>query len=167
MIYHSVTLDPTATNTTTQNGHKLPVYHVESMGDLPIRKMTQKFARNPNQPPEETVHKVCFFMAQGKIRVDYHRDPGKLTYNSITYFKDEKDNNKLKVAKGGPQPTQVEIQRLLQMEKACRDTIDESHQRMLIELVQRRKDETNIRAARSNHAGEGAKRDLITISQSR
>merc|ERR1712135_193059 len=55
---------------------------------IPIRKMTEKFARNPVKPADEDFYKICYFMAEGKIRVDYHREEGKLTFKSVTYVQE-------------------------------------------------------------------------------
>jgi len=174
LIYHSVTLDPTlVTNGTMRPGQKnKDTYPVDSMGEVPIRKMTQKFARNPEVPADEDIYKICYFLTEqtttatytsmGKIRVDYHREPGSLTFRTATYFNE--DGNLRRRPATLPQPTQAQVQKLLQMQANCRDTIMESHQRIQQELTNRRKDEVSIRGMRSVQAGK--KRDL-TIPGSR
>jgi len=156
LIYHSVTLDPSLA--TNHRGGQKPkdTYLVESMGEVPIRKMTQKYARNSQVPPDEDFHKICYFLAEGKIRVDYHREPGQLTFKTVTYVNE--DGNLYSLPRNGTQPTQQEAQRLLQMQGNCRDILTESHQRTHVELNQRRKDENGIRASRSVQAGK--KREL-------
>lgn len=155
LIYHSVTMDQSLQSMVKGN-QKLPTYSVESMGEVPIRKMTQKYARNPDVPPDEDKHKICYFLAESKIRVDYHREPGKLTFLSITY-KNE-DGNLRRLPTSAPQPTNQQTMQLLQMQKNCRDILTDSHQRTNVELNQRRKEENGIRASRSVQAGK--KRDL-------
>merc|ERR1719198_1181029 len=158
LIYHSVTLDPTLA--VSHRGPKLLTYSVESMGEVPIRKMTQKYAPGENVAPEEefsNFHKICYFLAEQKIRVDYHREPGKLTYKSITYVSE--DGNLRRLPRNMPQPTAQQVSKLLQMQKNCRDILTESHQRTNAELNQRRKEENAIRFARSEKRA-GKKRDL-------
>eukprot|EP00933_Yihiella_yeosuensis_P068344 TRINITY_DN7388_c2_g1_i1.p1 TRINITY_DN7388_c2_g1~~TRINITY_DN7388_c2_g1_i1.p1 ORF type:complete len:862 (-),score=200.08 TRINITY_DN7388_c2_g1_i1:210-2795(-) len=165
LSYHSVTLDPTLSLVGTGNlrGQKSKdTYPVESMGEVPIRKMTQKYARNSEVPPEEDIHKICYFLSEGKIRVDYHREPGQLTFRSVTYINE--DGNLRRLPRSMPQPTQAQVQKLLHMQGSCRDTIMESHQRTQQELTSRRKDEISIRGMRCVQAGK--KRDL-TIPGSR
>lgn len=156
LIYHSVTLDPSA-GSGQRGGQKIKdTYSVESMGEIPIRKMTQKYARNPDIPPDEDYNKICFFLAEGKIRIDFHREPGKLTFLSITYVSE--DGTLRRLPREGPQPTQAQAQKLLQMQANCREGLTESHQKAHVELNQRRKEENSIRASRFLQAGK--KRDL-------
>lgn len=157
LIYHSVTLDDNKIGTTQVKGQKAKdTYLVESMGEVAIRKMTQKFARNPAVPPDEDIHKICYFLFEQKIRVDYHREPGKLTYRSVTYINEEGTLRRL--PKSLPQPIQAQVTKLLQMQTNCRDMLTESHQRTQQELNTRRKEENSIRGIRSVQAGK--KRDL-------
>lgn len=86
------------------------------------------------------------------MRVDYHREPGQLTFRSVSYTND--DGTLYSLPRHGPQPTAQETQKLLQMQANCRDILTESHQRTHVELNQRRKDENGIRASRSVQAGK-------------
>jgi hypothetical protein len=104
------------------------------------------------------LHKICFFLAEGKIRVDYHREPGELNFKSITYVNE--DGNLYSLPRNGPQPLPAQVQRILQMQANCRDALSEAHQRTHHELNQRRKEENSIRASRSLQAGKT--RDLST-----
>ena len=97
-------------------------------------------------------------MAEGKIRVDYHREEGKLTFKSVTYV--QEDGN-LRRERSAPQLTPSEVTRLLQLQSACRDTLTEWHKRTSVELGQRRKEEDKIRGSRSM----SAKRDLNTFGR--
>merc|ERR1712087_609378 len=160
LIYHSVTLDPNQVNS-TRTTQKKNTWTVESWGEVPIKKMTQKYGRDPSVPAEEDIHKLCYFVHAGKIRVDYHREPGKLTYRSITYTYED---NTLKAPKSMPQPNFQEVQKLMNYEKNCMDILTDSHQKVAVELNQRRKEENTIRGSRSVQAGK--KRDL-TFGSSR
>jgi len=168
LVYHSVTLDPTATVASTMRGgqKKGDTYPVDSMGEVPVRKMAQKYARNLDVPADEDIYKISFFLTEsattstytytGKIRVDYHREPGSLTFRTVTYYNE--DGNLKCRPSTLPQPTTQQVQKLHQMQSNCRDTIMESYQRIQQELTNRRKDEISIRGMRSVQAGK--KRDL-------
>lgn len=152
LVYHSVTLDPTLEKT-YRGTQKLQTYPVESMGDVPIRKMTQKFARNPAVPPEEDIAKICYFLVDGKIRVDYHREPGKLTFLSILYFNEDGNLRRLH-PRNAPQPTPQQAMKLLQMQKGCRELLNDAKSNTDNELMQRRKEENSIRQSRAQQAGK-------------
>ncbi|CAK9065224.1 unnamed protein product, partial [Durusdinium trenchii] len=126
LIYHSVTLDPSSlTSGTLRTGTKSKdTYNVESVGDVPIKKMTEKFRRNPEVPADEDIAKISFYLTEqssasiysstGKIRVDYHRDPGSLTFRQCMYHYE--DGNLRRRPASLPQPTQAEVHKLLQMQ---------------------------------------------------
>lgn len=158
LVYHSVTLDPSLVSSSTRGGiaKSKDTYLVESMGEVPIRKMTQKYSRNPELSCEEDIQKICFFLAEGKIRVDYHRLAGELTYRSVQYILE--DGTLRRLPRSLPQPTQAQAMKLLQMQGNCRDSLTESHSRTQQELNSRRKEENSIRGMRSVQAGK--KRDL-------
>ncbi|CAK9026938.1 Dynein regulatory complex subunit 7 (Coiled-coil domain-containing protein 135) (Coiled-coil domain-containing protein lobo homolog) (Spermatogenesis-related gene in late stages of spermatogenesis cells protein), partial [Durusdinium trenchii] len=136
LIYHSVTLDPSSlTSGTLRTGTKSKdTYNVESVGDVPIKKMTEKFRRNPEVPADEDIAKISFYLTEqssasiysstGKIRVDYHRDPGSLTFRQCMYHYE--DGNLRRRPASLPQPTQAEVHKLLQMQSTCRDRIGSS-----------------------------------------
>eukprot|EP00928_Gymnodinium_smaydae_P062961 TRINITY_DN4667_c0_g4_i1.p1 TRINITY_DN4667_c0_g4~~TRINITY_DN4667_c0_g4_i1.p1 ORF type:complete len:871 (-),score=206.57 TRINITY_DN4667_c0_g4_i1:166-2709(-) len=154
LVYHSVTLDATIV-THVRGSQKKDVWNVDSWGDIPIRKMTQKYARDEAVPPDEDIHKICFFLADGQIRVDYHREPGKLTYKSILYTIED---NTLRAPKNMPPPNTQEVTKLMDMQKNCQDILLDSKNKVGVELHQRRKEESTIRGSRSVQAGK--KRDL-------
>lgn len=149
LIYHSVTLEPLQESgaNRTIGGPKRDTYLVESRGDQNIRKMTEKYARNPAVPADEDIHKICYFLAEQKIRVDYHREPGRLTYKSVTYVNEE--NNLRLLPKTEPQPTQAQVTKLLSMQKNCKTFLEDSRVRNNTELGLRRKEENMIRFSRS------------------
>eukprot|EP00913_Durusdinium_trenchii_P023215 g21794.t1 len=150
-------------------------YNVESVGDVPIKKMTEKFRRNPEVPADEDIAKISFYLTEqssasiysstGKIRVDYHRDPGSLTFRQCMYHYE--DGNLRRRPASLPQPTQAEVHKLLQMQSTCRDRIGSSATSIGQEmgLTTRKKDEISIRGMRSVAAGK--KRDLTMIPGSR
>jgi len=156
LIYHSVTLDPSLNSSHRGTQKFKDTYSVESMGEVPIRKMTQKYARNPAVAPDDDFHKICYFLSEGKIRVDFHREPGKLTFRSVTYINE--DGTLRRLPRNANQPTHAQAQKLLQMQANCREGLTESHQKTHIELGQRRKEENKIPALRMLQAGK--KRDL-------
>jgi len=125
LVYHSVTLDAPGSgdNRTGKAREMLQLDTVHNI-ELPIRKMTEKYARNPEVPADQDPQKICYFLAEGKIRVDYHREPGILTYRTETYF--SRDSGLERHPRSGPQPTQQEVQKLLQMQAACRDHLAEA-----------------------------------------
>jgi len=147
LIYHSVTLDPTLSSTHRGGQKPTDTYSVESMGEVSIRKMTQKFSRNPDVPPEEDFYKICYFLAEGKIRVDYHREPGKITYKSVTY---QNEDGNLVILPKSPNnvPTQAEVQKLLAKQANCKEDFKDRYLKMQYELNLRRKEENSIRARR-------------------
>lgn len=55
-----MTLDPTTlTSGTLRNAPKSKdTYPVDSVGEVPIKKMTEKFRRNPEVPAEEDIAKI-------------------------------------------------------------------------------------------------------------
>jgi hypothetical protein len=134
---------------------------IEGIGDVPIKKMCRKYDFDPTNP-EPQYRKIVFLVSEQKVRVDYHCEPGKVTYHSIVLWKDD---NKLKVEQpstNAPIPTAQQLNKLLQMEKECTsatakpsfvDAQTDTH----TELTQRKKEENNIRAWRSMDKGEKEK----------
>jgi hypothetical protein len=147
LVYHSVTFDPSLAGT------KPTTLSIDGIGEVPIRKMVRKYDKDPSSK-EPQYQKIVFMVAEGKVRVDYHCEPGMVTFHRLILWKDE---NKLKVEQpttDAPIPTAQQLNRLLQMEKECTsqthkpsfvDALTDTHS----ELLARRKDENNIRAWRS------------------
>ena len=48
----------------------------EQMYAKSVLECTERYSRTPGVHPDEDIHKICFFIFDGKIRVDYHREPG-------------------------------------------------------------------------------------------
>lgn len=55
---------------------------------LPVKKMTEKYARNPDMPADMDVAKQAFYVADGKILVQYHHGEGRLTAGYLLFHKD-------------------------------------------------------------------------------
>jgi hypothetical protein len=144
--YHSLTLDPTLGTRHGSGQKSKDTYQVEST-EVPIRKMTRKYARNPDLTPDQDIHKICYFLAEGKIRVDYHREPGKLTFNQVLYVVED-GNLRVEKPKTWPQPTAAQAQKLMKLQADCREEIQESSHGKQVELQLRRKEENSIRASR-------------------
>jgi hypothetical protein len=49
---------------------------------LPIRKMTEKFARNPALDADSDVAKRVYYLTEGRLRVDYHFGTNRITNSS-------------------------------------------------------------------------------------
>ncbi|CEM23237.1 unnamed protein product [Vitrella brassicaformis CCMP3155] len=117
MTYHSITLDPGLKNAKD-------FLEVET-GELPIRKMTQKFARKPDVLAEQDVQKLVFYLSQGKVCVYFHTDPGRVVTPSLMFQKVDSvmklDEDYLRFKKGPPIPLPApqQIQKLLHLQKDC------------------------------------------------
>jgi len=54
---------------------------------LPIRKMTEKYARNKEKDADEDVAKMVFYLTEGRIRLEYHFGEDRITNSSRMYHK--------------------------------------------------------------------------------
>lgn len=87
LVYRSVTFVRTSE---AQNWS--PAEEGGSTLDEPICKMTQKFERNPDRGADEDPAKVTFYVAEDRIRVQFHRLPNRITASSRQYTKDGKSS---------------------------------------------------------------------------
>ncbi|GIL78981.1 hypothetical protein Vretifemale_8361, partial [Volvox reticuliferus] len=55
---------------------------------LPIRKMTEKFARNSPLDADADVAKRVYYLTEGRMRVDYHFGTNRITNSSRSFTKD-------------------------------------------------------------------------------
>ncbi len=55
---------------------------------LPIRKMTEKFGRNAAVDADADVAKRVYYLAEGRLRVDYHFGLNRITNSSRLFTKD-------------------------------------------------------------------------------
>jgi len=62
--------------------------------ELPIRKITEKFERNPAVDAEEDVRKRTHYIQESLIRIDFHRPQGMLTGSVMVIDKDDTRNNR-------------------------------------------------------------------------
>jgi len=101
----------------------------ESKKMLPIRKMTEKFARNQDISADQDVAKRVFYLAEGRIRVDHHYGEQRVTRSGRVFFKDGQSQI-VHVDPLAPQPEPgvllEEYQALLLAEKDCVQAIRDS-----------------------------------------
>ncbi|PNW72944.1 hypothetical protein CHLRE_14g612700v5 [Chlamydomonas reinhardtii] len=89
---------------------------------LPIRKMTQKFGRNPALDADADVAKRVYYLAEGRLRVDYHFGTHRITNSSRTFTKDGQSQIvQVDPLAPRPQPSALleEYSSLLVAEKDC------------------------------------------------
>lgn len=60
----------------------------ESKKMLPIRKMTEKFSRDVSIDADADVAKRVYYLAENRIRVDYHFGENRVTQSSRMFHKD-------------------------------------------------------------------------------
>lgn len=85
-----------------------------------------------------------------QVRLDYHCEPGRITYHSLTV---EENENKLEVpwlqtAKDCPKPTAQQLIKLQQLKRSCHEAFKEALKTTHEALRTRRTDENNICAWR-------------------
>lgn len=155
LVYHSVTLDASLP-TVGPHGGTAPMLHMDLIGDMPIRKLTEKYDQREGEKDisstdavGQNIAKAVYYHAEGKIRVDYHKESGSATYPSLTFWKED---NSLRLDEGVkrdiPVPSQVQMQALLYMEKNSKQIFVEAIAKTNAELAQRRKEENHIRSWR-------------------
>eukprot|EP01112_Ceratiomyxa_fruticulosa_P015298 TRINITY_DN4476_c0_g2_i2.p1 TRINITY_DN4476_c0_g2~~TRINITY_DN4476_c0_g2_i2.p1 ORF type:complete len:915 (-),score=212.17 TRINITY_DN4476_c0_g2_i2:88-2832(-) len=112
---------------------------------LPIRKMSQKFARNVSIAADDDVQKLTFHIDQKKIVIRYHLGEGRITSSTRVYTKDGKAKGfQVDPFHGKPTPRQLyeDYQRFLSLERDCiarlRDTDREA-----LEILQLRETQEN------------------------
>lgn len=171
LIYHSVTLDQSL----KKEGFKsLQTLSVDE-GEIPIRKMSRKYAPPaPNEQQELPYRKIVFFLAEKeedrhivKVRLDYHCQPGRITYHSLTLRKDEnKLNAEEPASKDCPIPTAQHLNKLLQLERTCHEAFKEALKITHEALRARRTEEHNICAWRSIGQTDRGDRDREVLVDS-
>lgn len=55
---------------------------------IPIKKMTEKFARNPVVDSEKDIAKRVFYLSDDRIRVEFHKHEDRITNSSRIFHKD-------------------------------------------------------------------------------
>ncbi|GMH37248.1 hypothetical protein BSKO_05121 [Bryopsis sp. KO-2023] len=96
---------------------------------LPIRKMTEKFARNPEVDSEEDVAKRVFYLSEDQIRIEFHYGKDRVTNSGRVFHKDG-HSHIVQVDPLAPrlQPSFLleEYQRLLVAENDCMQSVRDS-----------------------------------------
>lgn len=88
LTYRSVAFDPPGTPGRVSRFELT----VKGFGPLPVRKVTEKYARNLSIPSETDVRKRTHLLAESAVRLDYHYGPAYITSSRVTIDKDEKDS---------------------------------------------------------------------------
>lgn len=52
-------------------------------------QMTEKYERNPDVPAAEDVYKKTYYYRDGKIKLEYHHAPGRITRQTRLFSKEE------------------------------------------------------------------------------
>ncbi|RLN68679.1 hypothetical protein BBJ28_00007977 [Nothophytophthora sp. Chile5] len=84
LIFRSVTLATDKDDVDSKNPYVLPG---GAAGEIMIKKMKEKFARNPLLSADEDQRKRAYNVHEGSIRVYFHYATGKITAGSRVYFK--------------------------------------------------------------------------------
>ncbi|GFR42728.1 hypothetical protein Agub_g3646 [Astrephomene gubernaculifera] len=96
---------------------------------LPIRKMTEKFARNPAVDADSDVAKRVYYLTEGRLRVDYHFGTNRITNSSRSFTKDGQSQIvQVDPLAPRPQPAALleEYSALLVAEKDCLQSVRDS-----------------------------------------
>ncbi|GLI65995.1 hypothetical protein VaNZ11_009689 [Volvox africanus] len=96
---------------------------------LPIRKMTEKFARNPSLDADSDVAKRVYYLTEGRMRVDYHFGTNRITNSSRSFTKDGQSQIvQVDPLAPRPQPAALleEYSALLVAEKDCLQSVRDS-----------------------------------------
>lgn len=84
LVFRSVTMTNDKDEVDSKNPYVLPG---GSTGELAIKKMKEKFARNPALPADEDARKKTYNVQEGNIRVNFQYATGKITAGARTYYK--------------------------------------------------------------------------------
>ncbi len=60
-------------------------------GVFVVRKMAEKYDRNPSKPAYDDICKLSYFMTEGTIQARYHFVDGHITQNTRLYHNDKAD----------------------------------------------------------------------------
>ncbi|KDO23978.1 hypothetical protein SPRG_10675 [Saprolegnia parasitica CBS 223.65] len=97
-------------------------------GELTVRRMAEKFGRNPDRDADEDARKRTYNVREGTIRVQFHYAEGKITSASRVYHKAPNTPvDVFQVDPTAPRPKETllerELQAAIQMEKECYNAI--------------------------------------------
>ncbi len=82
LVYRSATFDPTSKDETTKI--------FDGVTHTPLKKMTQKYEKNPSLPGDSCLARIAFLLDQRKIDVNFHRDEGHISNSTRLYSKEGK-----------------------------------------------------------------------------
>ncbi|KAF4322458.1 hypothetical protein BBO99_00002483 [Phytophthora kernoviae] len=128
LIFRSVTLATDKDEVDSKNPYILPG---GPSGEIAIKKMKEKFARNPTLLADEDQRKRAYNIHEGSIRVYFHYATGKITAGSRVYFK--APNVPVEVVMADPNAKKPklsvlenELRASLQLEKDCYSSVRHS-----------------------------------------
>jgi hypothetical protein len=141
LTYRSVSIDVSGqASAARQKGF---VVAVAGLGEVPISKIAEKFARNAALPAELDVRKRTHFIADGQIRLDLHYASQHITASQITYDKASEQCSGYRVDPHWKKPSPAEVKRelheLVQTEKQLLSLVKdrERDNAELLEAMQR------------------------------
>jgi hypothetical protein len=102
-IYRSIRVDANMDNKQPSKHLKLNINGKPP--EMPIRKITEKFARDPSKNAEDDVRKRVHFIAEGTIRLSFHYGARNIDFSDV--LMDKADKDKLDV----PDDTDPRLQR--------------------------------------------------------
>eukprot|EP00742_Colponemidia_sp_Colp-10_P003210 GILJ01003419.1.p1 GENE.GILJ01003419.1~~GILJ01003419.1.p1 ORF type:complete len:847 (+),score=152.98 GILJ01003419.1:62-2542(+) len=161
LIYRSVSMVQGNRNA----GSKQYTIQSGSLGDLAIRKMTQKFSRNKDKDADKDIAKLTFYVSEGSIRIDYHYNEGSITAAVTRYSKDGSNALVKQSNPFAPEPQEsivYETQlKMMQQEKDCYMQIRDAEREAVEEMQNRRREEETIANARAMSQPAGSQNPLL------
>jgi hypothetical protein len=149
LTYRSVTIDQDMLNGEVDS---LPVYTFPcgQLGDLPIKKMCQKYERNPDVPADDDIRKRTFFVSEGQIRCIFHYAEGRVTASRRLYYKDRSLPTEITqidpfAVRPKPQLLEQQLQQTLVAEKDCYGDVRNSERETQDILGHRKIEEANVK----------------------
>eukprot|EP01063_Lacrimia_lanifica_P014099 TRINITY_DN20766_c0_g1_i1.p1 TRINITY_DN20766_c0_g1~~TRINITY_DN20766_c0_g1_i1.p1 ORF type:complete len:929 (+),score=414.41 TRINITY_DN20766_c0_g1_i1:108-2894(+) len=160
LIYRSATFhEPSAANHHESRAQRANLYAgagspTDARTAPPLKKMAEKFERNPDVPADQDCAKRTFYITLNEIKVEYHYGEGRITRSNRHYSKDQKsakdrDGEGIAVTIPLLQPHQKkpgqavlaeELRMLGTKEKKCLDEI-RSKQAFAEEILKNREEE--------------------------
>lgn len=100
---------------------------IDSGHEASIRKMTEKYRRDPSVPPHLDIAKAVYLLDEKQIQVTLQHAPGRITVTSRVYQKPSGHMEPLTVDPYAPEPRpfdlDAEYRRLILMEKDCHNAV--------------------------------------------
>ncbi|OQR93206.1 hypothetical protein THRCLA_22330 [Thraustotheca clavata] len=141
-------------------------------GELTVRKMSEKFARNTLKDADEDARKRTYNAREGTIQVQYHYREGKITSASRVYHKAPNTPVEVyQVDPTAPRPKEAilerELQTILQLEKECYNAIRHIDLETQDILKLRKREEMTISLESSIFDGEEDESKIDTTDDQR